>query len=77
MSLRSDWGSGYCADVAVSNPTAQPVEWQVNLTVDGRIDNLWNAVYTQTGTTLTARGLDWNRLAPANGKVQFGFCAQR
>ncbi|MCC6136706.1 MAG: cellulase family glycosylhydrolase [Gammaproteobacteria bacterium] len=77
LSLRSDWGSGYCADVAVSNPTAQPVEWQVNLTVDGRIDNLWNAVYTQTGTTLTARGLDWNRLAPANGKVQFGFCAQR
>jgi endoglucanase len=77
LNLRSDWGSGYCADVVVSNPTTQPVQWQVSLTIDGRIDNLWNAAYTQTGNNLVAWGLDWNRLAPANSKIQFGFCAKR
>ena len=75
--IRSDWGSGYCADVEVRNPGTQAVVWQVSLNIAGRIDNLWNAVYTQSGATLTARGLDWNRLAPAGGAVRFGFCATR
>lgn len=75
--IRSDWGRGYCADVEVRNGSGQPVEWQVRLTIAGRIANLWNAIWTQTGSTLSARGLDWNRQVPANGKVGFGFCADR
>lgn len=74
---RSDWGSGYCADVIVRNPGTSAVVWQVSLQIAGRIDNLWNAAWSQSGTTLTAKGLEWNRLAPAQGQVQFGFCAKR
>ena len=37
----SDWGGGYCADVTVSNAGTQPVQWNVQLTVAGKINNLW------------------------------------
>lgn len=75
--IQSDWGAGYCADVSIKNPGTTPVVWQVSLTVAGRINNLWNASYTQSGATLTAKGLDWNRSVPAGGSVGFGFCAVR
>ena len=44
--IRDDWGDGYCADVTVTNNTCEKVTWQVNVTVDGSIDNLWSGEYT-------------------------------
>ncbi|MGZ8218613.1 cellulase family glycosylhydrolase [Methylomagnum sp.] len=75
--IQSDWGAGYCADVTVKNPGEAAVVWQVSLNVEGRINNLWNAAHSQSGATLTAKGLDWNRSVPAGGSVGFGFCAVR
>ena len=77
LSIQSDWGAGYCADVAVNNAGAAAVTWRVNLKIDGRVNNLWNAAYTQSGGTLTAQGLAWNKQVPAQGSVKFGFCALR
>lgn len=77
MAVQSDWGSGYCADVAVKNAGSAPVVWQVSVNIAGRVNNLWNASYTQAGPALTAKGLDWNRSVPAGGEVRFGFCATR
>ncbi|MDD2769089.1 MAG: cellulase family glycosylhydrolase [Methylococcus sp.] len=77
LTLQSDWKSGYCAQVDVKNAGSAPVVWNVTLTIDGKINNIWNAVYTQSGATLKASGLDWNKQVPAGGKVQFGFCAVR
>jgi len=44
--IRDDWGDGFCADVTVTNNTCAPVVWQVSVTVDGTVDNLWNGKYT-------------------------------
>lgn len=73
----ADWGSGYCATVEVKNSGASAQIWQVSLAIEGRVTDLWSAVYTQTGQTLTASGASWNRSVPAGGKVSFGFCAAR
>jgi len=77
VTITTDWGRGYCADVAVVNTTANAVRWKTRFRVQGTINNLWNAAYTQSGSILTARGLDWNRTVPAGGSVRFGFCAVR
>jgi len=77
LTVQSDWGAGYCAQVDVRNSGSAPIVWQVSLAIEGTIDNLWNAVYTQSGNLLTASGVDWNKTVPANGTVQFGFCAVR
>jgi endoglucanase len=77
LKISSDWGSGYCADVAVNNAGTDPVQWTVQLTVQGNVNNIWNAVASQAGTTLTASGVDYNKIVQPNGSQSFGFCAAR
>jgi endoglucanase len=77
LTIQSDWGAGYCADVSVKNTGSAAVAWEVSLAIEGQVNNLWNAVHTQTGSTLKAQGVDWNRWVPAGGTVSFGFCAAR
>jgi hypothetical protein len=77
LSIDSDWGTGYCATVNVHNSGATDQIWQVSLAIEGQVTGLWNAVYTQTGSTLNAQGADWNKSVPAGGSQQFGFCAAR
>ncbi|WP_080522433.1 glycoside hydrolase family 5 protein [Methyloprofundus sedimenti] len=72
----SEWETGYCSDVHISNPGNSAVNWRIVLEVEGSIYNLWNAVYSQTGQTLIAEGLDWNNLVQPGQKVTFGFCAE-
>ena len=54
-----------------------PVVWKVLLTVQGRVNNLWNADYTQSGATLAASGKSYNATVQPNGTQSFGFCAVR
>ncbi|MCK5871510.1 MAG: cellulose binding domain-containing protein, partial [Methylococcales bacterium] len=77
VKIQSDWGTGYCAKVIVKNMSSSNVDWTVNFTIDGQVNNLWNASYTQVGQQVTAEGLSWNNFITANGKRDFGFCAQR
>jgi Glycosyl hydrolases family 18/Cellulose binding domain len=77
LTVRSDWGSGYCADVQVSNPSTSSLVWQVSLTVNDTINTLWDAVYTQQGRQAIIRGVAWNRLLAPGQSTVFGFCATR
>ncbi|WP_426210887.1 cellulase family glycosylhydrolase [Massilia sp. TWP1-3-3] len=77
LRITSDWAAGYCADVAVKNSGSVPVVWKVLLTVQGRVNNLWNADYTQSGATLAASGKSYNATVQPNGTQSFGFCAVR
>ena len=75
--INDDWGTGYCAEVTVANSSASSVDWLVTFPIDGRMRNIWNAVYTQDGNEVTAGGVSWNNIVRANGTVNFGFCATR
>lgn len=77
QAVTSDWGSGYCANVDVKNTGATAVVWNVQLTVQGRVNNVWNAKWTQSGATLNASGVDYNGTVQPNGTQSFGFCAAR
>ena len=75
--IRDDWGDGYCADVTVTNNTCESVVWQVSVTVDGTIDNLWNGEYTQGDGAIQVKGAGWNSELAAGRSTSFGFCAKR
>jgi endoglucanase len=75
--IKSDWGTGYCADVDVKNKGAASVIWQVTLGIQGTVYNFWNANLTQQANSITASGADWNKMIPSGGTQQFGFCAGR
>jgi len=75
--VTSDWGSGYCADVAITNTGHSAVDWSAELEVGGTISSLWNACYSQSGHRLSVEGLDWNNLIGAKQTLTIGFCAAR
>jgi cellulose 1,4-beta-cellobiosidase len=76
--VTNDFGTGYCADLRVRNGGTAAVEWVVTFTIQGRIYNIWNATHTQSGSSVTARGVSWNRiLQPGQTTSGVGFCANR
>lgn len=77
MNINDDWGTGYCARVTVRNNGAQAVDWLVTFEIQGRVRDLWNAVYSQSGRTVTAEGVSWNNIVNPSQTVEFGFCADR
>jgi endoglucanase len=77
LTIRSDWGSGYCADVQVRNPQTFPLLWQVSLTLDDSITTLWDAIYTRQNRQAIITGAAWNKILPAGQSTVFGFCATR
>ncbi|MEM7008991.1 MAG: cellulose binding domain-containing protein [Thermodesulfobacteriota bacterium] len=77
MTINDDWGSGYCAQVNVTNSTAQAVDWVVSFQIEGMLRNIWNATYQQNGDTVTAEGVSWNNTVSPGGNTNFGFCANR
>lgn len=75
---QTDWGSGYCTDVFVTNGTGQTVDWQVTVAVDGTVTQTWNAtVVSSPPGQLTAGGVSWNDLLAPGATTNFGFCAAR
>jgi endoglucanase len=73
----NDWGSGYCADVQVKNGSTTTQTWRVVVQIEGSIYTLWNAVWQQSGSSLTASGVSWNATLAPGATAQFGYCANR
>ncbi|MEU1511942.1 cellulase family glycosylhydrolase [Streptomyces sp. NPDC005811] len=74
--VTSDWGGGFNAEVKVTNTGTTAVSsWKVTWTWSGSrtITSLWNASYTQTGTTVTAVNASHNGAIAAGASTSFGF----
>ena len=77
QTVDSDWGAGYCQRVKVSNLGSASGTWAITLPISGQVNNLWNAVWTQSGSSLNASGVDWNKTLAPGAAAEFGFCAAR
>ncbi|ULR51437.1 cellulase family glycosylhydrolase [Streptomyces deccanensis] len=74
--VSSDWGSGFNAEVKVTNTGTKALSsWKVTWTWPGsqRVTTMWNASYTQSGATVTAANAAHNGTVPAGGSASFGF----
>jgi len=72
----NDWGTGFVADVVLTNRSGVALSgWELAWTFPGnqRIGNIWNAVHSQTGQTVTARNAGWNGVVAHGAAVTFGF----
>lgn len=78
VTVTNDWGTGYCANLFVTNNTSKPLDWSVTMPVQGRITQFWNTVWQQTGNQVTVGGLSWNNILQPNATTHsVGFCANR
>jgi hypothetical protein len=76
--ISSAWGTGFNANVTVSNPgTVATKTWKVTWTWSGNqsIVNSWNATITSSGTAVTATNLSYNGAVAVGGNTSFGFQA--
>ncbi|MFK4099759.1 cellulase family glycosylhydrolase [Streptomyces sp. NPDC019531] len=74
--VSSDWGSGFNAEVKVTNSgSAALSSWKVTWTWPGaqQVTSMWNASYTQSGSTVTATNASHNGAVPVGGSASFGF----
>ncbi|SHO56497.1 endo-1,4-beta-xylanase [Vibrio quintilis] len=78
IAITSDWDGGYCAAVTVTNKSDQALDWHFDMTIDGTINNLWNATWSQEGSTVAMSGAGWNNtLAAGQSNSSIGYCATR
>ncbi|MEU8213013.1 cellulose binding domain-containing protein [Micromonospora sp. NPDC049044] len=72
---QSEWPGGFVATLTVENVGAAPIDgWTVTFGFPGdqQITSGWNATLNQTGATVTAGNVDWNRALAPNGSASFG-----
>ncbi|WP_426568280.1 cellulose binding domain-containing protein [Streptomyces canus] len=74
--LVSQWPDGFQATVTVTTEQALS-SWSVAWSFrDGqKVDQMWDASFSQHGTRVTATAADYNRTVPADGSLSFGFLA--
>lgn len=78
MKITSEWNSGYCASVTVTNNGTSTVIWATSITITGSLSNAWGATATQSGSTLALKGLVWNAELQAGKSItDIGFCANK
>ncbi|MCX5333279.1 cellulase family glycosylhydrolase [Streptomyces sp. NBC_00140] len=74
--VSSDWGGGFNAEVKVTNTGTTAISsWKVTWTWSGsqQVTSMWNASYTQSGSTVTASNAAHNGSVAAGGSAGFGF----
>jgi GH18 family chitinase len=76
--VTADWGSGYCADMKVSNTGGSAGAWSVTREpFKDAITSMWGGVYTLSGGVLTVKGAGYNDNLRIGRSTQVGYCATR
>lgn len=75
----SDWGTGFNADLHITNLGAGPVDgWTVKWQFAGneKVRDLWNAQFTQSDKLVTVTDAGWNAQVPEQTTTYFGFIVE-
>ncbi|KUN22325.1 cellulose 1,4-beta-cellobiosidase [Streptomyces antibioticus] len=73
--VQNDWGTGFTANVTITNNGAAKSSWAVKWSYAGnqKVTSGWNAKVTQSGTAVTAANESYNGTLPTGGSTSFGF----
>ncbi|MBL7260111.1 PQQ-dependent sugar dehydrogenase [Paractinoplanes lichenicola] len=71
------WGSGFTANVSVTNLGAARSSWTLTFTFPGnqQVTGAWNAAVSQAGAAVTARNAGWNGALATGATATFGLQA--
>jgi cellulase/cellobiase CelA1 len=74
--VTNQWSGGFQADVQLTNTGSTAWNgWSLAWSFpDGQqVSQMWNAGYSQSGQTVTAKNVNWNAGVAAGASVTFGF----
>lgn len=72
----NSWNNGFTGNVTVTNTSSSTVNgWTVGFSFPSgqQITNSWNATVTQSGSSVTARNVDYNGTLAPGASASFGF----
>jgi hypothetical protein len=71
----SQWGGGFVANVTINNTGDAVNGWTLtwNYSAGQTVTSAWNAVVTQSGSTVTAKNVGYNGSLASGGTTSFGF----
>ncbi|NJL98515.1 MAG: hypothetical protein HC924_06685 [Synechococcaceae cyanobacterium SM2_3_2] len=78
VSLISQWGQGFVADLQLRNLGSPVTNWELSwaFPVEGvQITNLWNGQVAQNGREVKVTNLDWNATLAPQQQLDLGFQA--
>jgi len=77
LAITSDWGSGYCATVTMTNGlTTATARWQIILDLKTTVvNNSWNIVFSKTTGVAAVTPVNYNTYIAVGASTSFGFCA--
>ncbi|MFD7767344.1 cellulase family glycosylhydrolase [Streptomyces sp. NPDC059787] len=74
--VASQWQGGFQAGVRITNLGAPVSGWTLGFTMPDagqKVVQGWNATWSQSGSTVTAAAVDWNRTLATGATVDVGF----
>lgn len=74
--VTSQWSGGFQAGVKITNLGAPLAGWTLGFTMPDsgqKVVQGWNATWSQSGSTVTAVGVDWNRSLATGAAADVGF----
>jgi hypothetical protein len=76
LSVTSDWGGGFCANVTLSNNSSVPVtNWTVHIALNqSTVGDVWSGTSKVSGGVLTVAPAGYNANIGVKGQSSFGFC---
>ncbi len=75
ISEASRWNTGACFDVTVANNSEAELTWQIEIPLEGTLENLWSAQVSENGVNyLLVHGLSWNETLAPSSSTTFGYC---
>jgi endo-1,4-beta-D-glucanase Y len=78
VSITSDWASGYCVNVDVTNSGPAVTAWTVRINLNqSTLNNAWNANTSVASGIMTASSTSSNGALATNATTQFGFCGNK
>lgn len=79
LSVLSEWQTGWCAQVTLTNYAATPTNsWTVEVDVqESELTSQWSANFSNDGSSYTATNVAWNGRIPSTQSTNFGFCANK
>jgi cellulase/cellobiase CelA1 len=77
ISYLDHWGSGYCAEIIITNGTASTINtWTATLNLNqANLTSSWNGTFTGTGAQRTVTPLSWNATLAPGGTASPAYCA--
>nr|WP_240449175.1 cellulase family glycosylhydrolase [Streptomyces harenosi] len=74
--ITSQWQGGFQAGVKVTNLGSPVTGWTLKFTMPDagqKVVQGWNATWSQSGSTVSATGVDWNRTLATGASADLGF----